>query len=415
MTTKLSLLYIDSSYTLAQIRKRDLSHVLDIRSLNGTFSEVWSAHPVDQHPAFGVADEAFGRPKITDLPDGNHFLHGRYGRFAWLRRIAPLNAALALGGFLTTMVRLVKREKISVIRAGDPLLSGLLGTLVAKATGVPLMVRINGDHDMLRSNTGKPIMPQLFRSRAIERRVERFVLTRAHAIISPSPKYQDFAVSKGADPAKCQIVRYGNLIDPRHLAPPQDRPKPIDADLVNRLSARPHLVYVGRLVSLKLVMDCIEVMGILHKKGIDAGICLVGDGPLKDELLARAQELGFADRVIFTGNIDQGNLSKLIPMCACALSPLTGRSLTEVAFAEAPIVAYDLDGQGEIVVNDVSGFLVPAYDVSAMSDGVIALLNDLELAQRFGKAARTRAFELLEPERQTELEIAAYHSLLDAI
>lgn len=407
------LLYIDSSFTLSQIRARGLEHVLQVRFLDGYFDCVWSAHPVDAHPASDPDIASVGAPVFERLGEDHVFVRGRYGRFQALSRFAPLNALLALGSFVRTLILLVRREKISVIRAGDPLLCGLIGLLVARRTGAKLVVRINGDHDMIRANTGTPIMPSLFRTGAIENQVERMVLSRADWVFAPSSNYSDFAVRKGTPHDRVSVIRYGNLIDSRHLSDPAGRDDVNAADLRERLGARPWMVHLGRLQKLKHAEDCYEVLRLIAVQDSDAGLLLIGDGPLRETIAGRAEADGLSERVLFLGNIDQDAITRILPRCTLALSPLTGRALAEVAFAARPIVAYDLDWQGEVVETDVTGILVPAGDIQAMAEGAARLLADSEMREKLGAEARRRAFDLLEPKEQTRREVEAYASLGD--
>lgn len=405
------LLYIDSSYTLSQIRLRGLDHILRIRFLDGYFDRVWSAHPVDTHPAADPDIASVGAPAVERLGEDHVFVRGRYGRFRALARLPPLNAVLALGAFVRALITLVRHENITVVRAGDPLLCGLIGLIVARRTGARLVVRINGDHDMIRANTGVPIMPSLFRFGAIENWVERMVLSRADLIFAPSGNYGDFAVRKGAPPDRVSVIRYGNLIDTRHLSEPAERDDVDDAALRAVLQSRPWMVHIGRLHKIKRAEDCFEVLRILAAQGSDVGLLLIGDGPLRETIAARAEADGLRERVRFLGNIEQGAIASILPLCTLALSPLTGRALAEVAFAALPIVAYDLDWQGEIVETDVTGVLVPTGDTAAMAEGAARLLANAALRQRLGAEARRRALDLLEPQKQTRREIDAYASL----
>jgi len=405
------LLYIDSSYTLSQFRARGLDHVLRIRFLDGYFDQVWSAHPVDAHPAVDPDIDPTGKPVFERLSGDHVFVRGRYGRFRVLARIAPLNALFALVSFVIALVALVRREKITVIRSGDPLLCGLIGLIVSRLTSARLVVRINGDHDMIRASTGAPIMPSLFRSGVIETRVERAVLKRADRVLAPSRNYGDFAIRKGATAGRVVVIRYGNLIDTRHLTEPAERDSPGDAALVEALRSRPWMVHIGRLHPIKHAEDCYEVLRELVGQGRDAGLLLIGDGPLREIIAARAEAEELSSRVLFLGNIEQGAIAQILPLCTLALSPLTGRALAEVAFAALPIVAYDLDWQGEVVETEVTGFLVPPGDIEAMAHGAARLLADSALRATLGAEVRRRALDLLEPAEQTCREIEAYRSL----
>lgn len=403
------LLYIDGSYTLAQLRARSLEHVLNVRKLDGRWPRVVSVHPIDNYLSTQMDGAAFGPPEQVEIDPGHSFLRGRFGWRQWLKQITPLNFLLGQISLVRHLTKVVRQEELLAVRAGDPLLCGLLGLAVAKLTGRPLMIRVNGNNDALRAATGKAIMPRLFRNEKVERFIERLVLSRADSVLVPSENYRQFALSKGADPARCHEVRYGNLIDPRHTAPTEGR-VPLEDP---RLTQRPFLLYIGRLEALKHSEDCLEVLSRLVEDGQNVALCFAGDGSQRSDMEARAATLGLNERVHFLGNQTQEALSRLVPMCACNLSPLTGRALTEVAFGEAPIVAYDMDWQKELIHDGVSGLMVPAGDIDAMAHAARHILVDPLLAARLGRGARARAFELLDPQSQTELEIEAYDKMLD--
>lgn len=403
-----TLMVIDGSYNLAQIKARDLSHVLAIRHLDGFWPRVWSVHPVDNYQDEAGEGLQFGAPSIEEVGPNHFFVRARLGLFALFARVAPVNFILGQIYLLIFLVRLARRENIRVIRASDPLLCGLQGLYVARLSGAKLVIRVNGNNDALRKVTGKPIMPRLFRSEKVERWVESLTLGRADVVIVPSENYRQFALSKGAKPENCHEVRYGNLIDPRHIEPAANRTALPDPRLVER----PFLLYIGRLEFLKHSDHCLTVLRALRDKGHDINLCCVGDGAQRDDLIAMSADLGISDNVHFLGNQNQDYLSRIVPMAACVLSPITGRSLTEVAFGEAAIVAYDLDWQADLIIDGVSGLLVPAHDTDAMALGADKILKDAALAAHLGQGARARALEILEPAKQTELEIAAYQTVM---
>lgn len=402
------LLYIDTSYTLEQIRQRKLDHVLRIRLLDGYFDQAWSTHPVDTQPDEGASSETCGPPLFEQVADNHVFIRGRYGRFPWLQGISKLNALLALVSLTWTLVRLARRERVDVIRASNPLLCGLIGVIAARLSGARLVVRISGNHDTVRAKSGAPIMPRLFRRVWIEERVERYVLERTDLVLSPSADYTAYATDYGAAPERVHLVRYGNLIDPAHLMLPDEREPLADAALAARLRERPWLVHVGRLDPVKHAEDCLGVLEHLAAAGSDAGLCLVGDGPLRETMADRAAQAGLQDRILFLGNIDQTFLARLLPYCTIVLSPLTGRALAETSFAARPVVAYDLDWQGELIETDVTGILVPGHDVAAMAAGAKRFLDDPAYARAMGAALRERALIMLSPDEQTRREVDAH-------
>lgn len=408
-----TLLYIDSSFTLSEIRARGLDHVLRVRFLDGYFGRVISAHPADMRCANAGVEAQPGSTVVEELDVNHYFVRGRFGRYKVLKRLSALNAFLALFDFCRALLRIAKHEEIDAVRAGDPLLCGIIGLGVARATGMKLMIRIPANNDLIRSSTGEPTQPRFTRNTAIEKWLERLVISHADVIITPSTNYANFAVSKGADCRKIHTVRYGAMIDPRHRVPPERRPAPDIPGLVDRLAERSWLLHVGRLHRVKHVEDCFYVIELLAAKGCSAGLLLAGDGPLRMRLERRVAKAGLADRVLFLGNISQDQLFALLPHASVVLSPLTGRALAEVAFAGRPIVAYDLDWQSDLIRDGETGVLVAPRDSVAMAEGARRLLENPTYARTMGSAVRTLALDMLSPEAAKAAERAAYEALME--
>ena len=133
---------------------------------------------------------------------------------------------------------------------------------------------------------------------------------------------------------------------------------------------------------------------------------LVGVGPLEAGVRADAERLGVEDAVIFTGFRDD------VPRILGALDVFTLASTYEglsIALIEAmalgkAVVVTKAGGHAEVVSDRQDGLLVPTEDVPALADGLIAVLEDGELRDRLGIAARRRAedFDIRRTVRRTE-------------
>jgi glycosyltransferase involved in cell wall biosynthesis len=133
---------------------------------------------------------------------------------------------------------------------------------------------------------------------------------------------------------------------------------------------------------------------------------LVGVGPLEAEVRAEADQLGVADALIFAGFRDD------VPRILGAFDVFTLGSMYEglsIALIEAmavgkAVVVTRAGGLPEVVTDGINGLLVPTGDVRALADGLITLLSDEGLRERFGCAARRRAgdFDIRRTVRRTE-------------
>jgi glycosyltransferase involved in cell wall biosynthesis len=406
------LLVLDSSYCLEAIRERSLEESVTSRDLDGYFEHVWTVHPFASLVSTSNWGPKFGPPTEHFLGGRHTFIEGKVGRFKSLRRVPGINFLYGQTTLLLSLVHLIRKQQISVVRAGDPLYLGLLGWMLARLTQIPLVIRVGGNNEKVYELTGRPIMPRLFGSRTVERRVERFVLSRADLVAGANQNNLDFAVASGAKPGRTTLFRYGNLIDPAHFSPPETR----GGDALVReqgISPREFLLFIGRLESVKRVDHVIKVVAKLRELGHQVALLIVGDGSMRIGLEELATRLGIRPAVVFAGNRDQAWLAKVIPLAAAVVSPHTGRALAEAALGGTPIVAYDVDWQGELVKSGQTGQLVPEDDWEAMAEAVALLLTNREYALQLGSNIRKSALAMMDRRLLTENEIAAYEKLLN--
>jgi len=407
-----TLLVLDGAYTLETLRKLGNEHSVTCRDLGGFFRHVWNVHPLASLTTSPGWAPRYGRPIWHELAPRHTFIEGKIGRFAWLARLFPLNFALAQLGLFFTLLALVRRERIAAVRVGDPLYLGLFGWALAKLAGIPLVIRVNGNNAKVRANTGAPIFPRLFRSAKVESCIERFVFPRAAMVAAPNPENLEFALAAGADAARTTVFRYGNLLSPEHRQPPEERV--FDESLLARLGLDPgrYLLAVGRLQPLKFPEDCVDVLAELRTRGHDIKLCFAGEGELETPLRAQAAELNVTDQTVFAGNQNQAALAQLNAHAAVVLSPFTGRALSESALGGAGIVAYDLDWQGELIEDGLTGRLIPFRDKAAFIHATEELIVDPEKRAAFGAAVRRRALEMLDPDVLDAHERAEYRRIL---
>jgi glycosyltransferase involved in cell wall biosynthesis len=404
-----TLLVLDGSYTYERIKTQGLEQSVFVRDLDGFFRHVWSVHP------FGDVSgrcTVSGPPEFHEMDGCHSFIQARPGRFRFLQSVFPLNFALAQADLLWRLRKLVRRERISLIRAGDPLYVGLLGWALARLTDRPLMIRININNDRIRETTGTPVYPRLLRSASLEKKIERFVLPRADLVVAPSQDYLDFAISNGADPKRTGIFRYGNLVAAGHLVARSERGT--DRQLFQSLGVTPehYLLCVSRMDALKFPDDAVRVLAQVRRAGRDVKLVLAGEGPMRPDIESIARKLEVADHVVFPGNLNQKALQQLYAHAAVVISPLTGRALSEAAFGGAPIVAYDLDWQSDVIETGVTGELVPFRDADAMGHAALKLLGDRDYARAMGEGVRARAMDMLHPSKLNEHERTVYRELL---
>jgi len=122
---------------------------------------------------------------------------------------------------------------------------------------------------------------------------------------------------------------------------------------------------------------------------------LIGRGPLRASLGELAGALGIAAKVFFTDGV--GPVASYLPLmevgCLSSTNESFSNAILEYMAAGLPVVATDVGGNREAIVDGVTGLLTPVGDAEAFAQAVISLLDDEKLRQAMGTRARERCRE----------------------
>jgi len=153
--------------------------------------------------------------------------------------------------------------------------------------------------------------------------------------------------------------------------------------------------WAGRLVPIKDCGTFIRAASILHGRYPDIRFLIAGDGSEREGLERLSNELGLNDSLVFLGN--RTDIEEVMAaMDVFVLSSLNegfGRVIVEAMASGAAVVSTDVGGTADIVVDGVTGLLVPSGEPETMADAVGRLIGDDVLRRRFADAGRARARE----------------------
>ena len=132
---------------------------------------------------------------------------------------------------------------------------------------------------------------------------------------------------------------------------------------------RPLIGTVGRLEPRKGTATLIAALATLRAGGRDASLVVVGDGPLRSELVATAARLGLASHVQMLG--DRADIEEILAAVDVFVLPSRtegmSNALLEAMAMALPVVATAVGGTPEVIAEGRSGLLVPSDDPSAMA------------------------------------------------
>jgi glycosyltransferase involved in cell wall biosynthesis len=183
-----------------------------------------------------------------------------------------------------------------------------------------------------------------------------------------------------------RLARYNGL-----TAEPLYHPPPLEG----QLTAGPigdYLLSVGRLEANKRVDLIVAALAHVDRR---VRLVIVGEGPLRAQLEAAATAAGVADRVVFTGGIDDGHLVRLYAGALAVVFPPFdedyGYVTLEAFLSRKPVVTTtDAGGPLEFVQHAVTG-LVAEPNAAALGAEIAKLAADPALARSLGGAGFERA------------------------
>lgn len=266
------------------------------------------------------------------------------------------------------------------------------------------------------SMASRPRKPVLVASRRIEFRMARNSFSRwkysqVDCFIANSSAIRDRLVADGIPRARTRIVNEG--VDVERIVRLQAAN--VHAELYLPTHA-PIVGTVSALVPHKGLQHLIDAATLVVRKVPDVRFVIVGDGELRESLDRHIKTAHLERHVFLTGfRSDAIELTKGFDVFAVS-SVAEGlcTALVDAMAASKAAVATAAGGIPEVLVDGVTGFLVPPRDHRAMADKLIVLLNDAELRARMGQAALERARARFTVERMVEGTLRVYQELCHA-
>jgi phosphatidylinositol alpha-1,6-mannosyltransferase len=282
------------------------------------------------------------------------------------------------------------RRKIAVLHLGDPVLAPL-GRL-AKLFGVPVCVTVHG----LDVTYAHPLY-QLW-LRMFFRDFDTYVC------ISRATRSE--AIARGVPEERTRVVGLGVAV------PSQATAAAREADL---------LVFVGRLVRRKgLEWFVRAVLPEIAQGRPGVRLAVIGAGPERRAIRQAAATAGVAARIEWLGAVSDAERSTWLRRAAVCVVPNVavpgdvegyGVVALEAAASGCPLVAADLHGLRDAIVDGEGGLLVTAEDAGLWTKVIVELLGHPDRAAALG--ARARAWAL--SERAWETVCDRYEEIFDAV
>jgi glycosyltransferase involved in cell wall biosynthesis len=174
------------------------------------------------------------------------------------------------------------------------------------------------------------------------------------------------------------------------------------------------LLTAGRLHRQKGYDLLLQALSVVQKSFPGVKMLILGEGEEEKSLKKLAHSLELSEKVLFLGL--RSDVDRL--MQCSDIFVLSSRwegfpnVLLEAMAAGKPVVATAVGGVQELVVDEVTGMLVPPQDETALADAIMLLLSDKERALAMGAAGRERVLQHFSMDSMLSKTEALYHELL---
>lgn len=299
-----------------------------------------------------------------------------------------------------TLVALFRRERVDIVHVHTPV-AALIGRVAARLAGIRCVVyTAHGFYFHER-------MPFLKRLAHV---ALEWVGGRLTDVLFTQSS-EDAGTARRLGLCRNRNVHaIGNGVDPSRF-----RPAPAEArgEARRSLGVTPETIVIaviGRLVAEKGYPELFEAM-----RQVDAELWVIGERLASDHASSIAHAIEAAERdpllskrIRFLGYRDD------IPRLLAAADIYTlpshregmPRSIIEAMMTGLPVVATNIRGSREEVVEDVTGFLVPVNNAPALAAALLRLARDARLRERLGAAGRARALDLYDEAKVVGRQLA---------
>jgi len=299
---------------------------------------------------------------------------------------------------LRRLVHFIKENEIDVVHT-HCFYTNIFGMTGAFLAGVRARVTSKGETDGFRS--------------PMQKRAERAAFRLSHRVIANCLVVQNQLIREGVSPAK--IIQHYNGLDLDRLRvraglrreealaefglPADRRYMSIVANLRNPVKDHPMFLRAAARVRAAVA---------------DAGFAIAGEGELMESLRQLAGQLGIQNDVFFLGRCDRVADLLFASDVGVLSSKAEGfaNAILEYMAAGLPVVATDVGGAREAIIEGETGHLVASGDDEKMAERIIAVLSDAKRARAMGERGKSIAAEKFSCDRHLKNTLELYDELL---
>jgi glycosyltransferase involved in cell wall biosynthesis len=326
-----------------------------------------------EHTVLSAADDAFGAADAID----------RRVKVQFPKDAAPSLKGMPAIGRYRQLAQYMKKFHLVLTYNWGAMDGVMAHTLFTRSMGLPPLIHHEdgfNDEEVDRLKNRR----NWFRTIALQ---------RSNALVVPSKTLEHIARTIWHQPLD-KICRFPNGIDSDHF---NRRPQ---RGSFPGFQKRNGEIVVGTIAGLRAVKNLPRLVRAVAAAGPNVRLAIVGDGPERDAIMAEAERLGIADRVMMPGFLrDPARYIRLFDIFALSSdSEQYPISLIEAMASAIPVVSTDVGDVKNIVARENRPFIVPRTDEASLAQAISELAHDAGLREKLGSANRNLACALYDEE-----------------
>jgi len=281
------------------------------------------------------------------------------------------------------MYRLLKQLQPSIVHTRN------IGTMEYQISAFCAGVkhRVHGEHGWdVADPDGTNVKYQLLR-RVLNLFVHRFIPLSRHL--------ESYLLDKVHVPPR-KITRIINGVDTQIFYPRPAHKQPLDACPFNFVEIDTVIGTIGRMHGVKDQITLVKAFILACQRDVEKSghlkLIIIGDGPLHKQALDLLDAAGLSAQVWLPGvRNDVAEINRRLDVFVLpSLAEGISNTILEAMACGLPVIATDVGGNSELVVDAVTGWLVPVNDPGAMADKILAYVHDIETLHRHGLQGQQR-------------------------
>ena len=290
-----------------------------------------------------------------------------------VRNINPFKDLLAL----FKIIFHIKKGKYNIVHTHTAK-AGFIGRLAAIIAGVPIIIH------SLHGLSFHDFMPSWQKFFYIV--LEKFVGKYTDLFISVGENIKQKSIDEGIGDKEKYVTIYSGMDLSKFENISNSK-----SELRKSLNIESNELIIGTVVRLeprKGPQYFVDIIQNICDQVHDFKAIIVGTGPFEPELRTKIEKNNLQDRIVLTGY--RKDIAKIMSIfdviCLTSLWEGIPRVLIQGSKLKKPLLAFDIDGNSEIIKHGINGFLIPPLEFDEFSEALQKLLNDGELRKNMSQA-----------------------------